>query len=511
MIKVFCHPIIKLLLFLGGFASGIFILRSVNLTFDRAVSFAVSTETLLTSPLYEGVFFGRGLVLFVLAFLLSGGLLLASVWKTKLKPERPKLLVLWRNLDFVLMIILVGLVALFSFYGLRLFYAQVMATFTVQLHEVLSLPFLTYTAGVFAVTELIARIRDKDLMRTLYWLRFFRLYPPWKPFGLLMSLLLAGSLVVLLATTREIVSQSTFTSWTNFTALSHSTAIPFQTEIVGTEVVRTFVLPPAVPVELLLPFSLLSLIATTYFVTFALNLSNKYAEASASQIRAEQFKSELITNVSHDIRTPLTSVINYVDLLKSQPLEGEAAEYVSVLGRKSDRLKMLIDDLIDASKASTGSEEVSMQTVNLNEIVGQIAGEFEDDFLAAGLSLVLTEPDEPLLIYADNRHLWRVLENLFSNASKYSLTGTRVFAEIAENHDGKSVFTLKNTSQAPLDLSGDTLTEQFIRGDRARQSEGSGLGLYIAKNLVELMDGSFHIHVTGDLFVVEIEFVVASM
>jgi len=510
MIKVFCHPITKLLLFLGGFASGIFVLRAANLTFDRAIAFAFNTDTLIARPLYEGVFFGRGFVLFALAFLLCGGLLLTSVWKTKLKPDRPKFLALWRNLDFALMIILVGLVALFSLYGLRVFYAQFHAVFRVQIYEVLGLPFLTYTVGVFAATELIARIRDKDLMRTLYWLRFFRLYPPWKPLGLLMSLLLIGSLVVLLVTTQEIIHQLTVDySWVSFT--EHVPADWFDLEWyeprrVETVLTRTYTLPPIVSVELLLPFSLLSLIATTYFVTFALNLSNKYAEASASQIRAEQFKSELITNVSHDIRTPLTSVINYVDLLKSQPLEGAAAEYVSVLGRKSDRLKMLIDDLIDASKASTGNEEVSMQTVNLNEIVGQIAGEFEDDFLAADLSLVLTEPDEPLLIYADNRHLWRVLENLFSNVSKYSLPGTRVFAEIALSNIGCPTFTLKNTSKAPLDLSGDTLTEQFIRGDRARQSEGSGLGLYIAKNLVELMDGSFHIHITGDLFVLEIAF-----
>ena len=510
MIKVFCHPITKLFLYLGGFASGIFVLRAANLTFDRAVSFAFDSSTLIASPLYTGVFYGRGLVLFAFAFLLCGGLLLLSVWKTKLHPERPKFLVLWRNLDFVLMIILVGLVALFSFYGLRIFYAQFHAVFRVQLYEVLGLPFLTYSVGVFAVTELIARIRDRDLGRTLYWLRFFRLYPPWKPLGLLMSLLLIGSLIVLLATTQEIIHQLTVDySWMSFT--EHVPTDWFDLEWyeprrVETVLTRTYVLPPIVPVELLLSFSLLSLIATTYFVTFALNLSGKYAEASASTIRAEQFKSELITNVSHDIRTPLTSVINYVDLLKSQPLEGEAAEYVSVLGRKSDRLKMLIDDLIDASKASTGSEEVSMQTVNLNEIVGQIAGEFEDDFLAADLNLVLTQPVEPLLIYADNRHLWRVLENLFSNVSKYSLPGTRAFAEINLNDQGKPTFTLKNTSQAPLDLSGDTLTEQFIRGDRARQSEGSGLGLYIAKNLVELMDGSLHIHITGDLFVIEIEF-----
>jgi len=311
-----------------------------------------------------------------------------------------------------------------------------------------------------------------------------------------MSLLLVGGVIVLIATAREILAQANTVAW-----------VTSPDRVVWPDpLFRVHILPSIVPVELLLPFSLLTLISTTYFVTFALNLSAKYAEASAEKVRAEQFKSELITNVSHDIRTPLTTVVNYVDLLKKLPLEGDAAEYVSVLDRKADRLKMLIEDLIDASKAGTGNEEIVMQTVNLSEILGQIAGEFEDSFIAGDLTLVLTQRSEPVFINADNRHLWRVLENLFSNASKYALPGTRVFAEITLRGQDSPMFTLKNTSLAPLDLSGDALTEQFIRGDRARQSEGSGLGLYIAKNLVELMGGVFRIHITGDLFVVEIEF-----
>jgi len=496
MIKLLCHPITKLLLFLGGFGFTIMILRAVNLTFDRAIAFALDQSTLLQSPLHVGVFYRQGLLLFATAFLVCGGLLLFSVWKTKPKQEKVKILVLWRNLDFFLLVILVAVIALLSFFGLRVFYAQSQATFRVQLYEVLALPLLTYTAGVFAVTELIARIRDKDLLKTLYWVRFFRLYPIWKPLGLLMSLLLVGGVIVLIATAREILAQANTVAW-----------VTSPDRVVWPDpLFRVHILPSIVPVELLLPFSLLTLISTTYFVTFALNLSAKYAEASAEKVRAERFKSELITNVSHDIRTPLTSVINYVDLLKKLPLEGEAAEYVSVLDRKSDRLKMLIDDLIDASKAGTGNEAVEMQAINLNEILGQIAGEFEDNFATRDLSLVLTQADEPISISADNRHLWRVLENLFSNAAKYSLPGTRVFAELGYQDKGRPTFTLKNTSEMPIDLAGDTLTEQFIRGDRARQSEGNGLGLYIAKNLVELMDGQFAIQVTGDLFIVQIEF-----
>jgi len=487
MIKILCHPITKLLLFIGGFSSAILILRAINLTFDRAVSFAIDQTTLMQQALHVGVFYGQGFVLFAFLFSVCTGLLLVSVWKTKPKKQRTKPLNLWRNLDFFLLVILASLIALFALVGLRLFYAPGSAHFRIQLYEILGLPLIAYTAAVFTVTELVARIRDKDVLRTLYWLRFFRLYPVWKPLGLLLSLLLVGSVIVLVATTQEIVARVTFDPWPahNF---------------------RIAMIPSAVPPELLLSFSLLTLISTTYFVTFALNLSAKYAEASAEKVRAEQFKSELITNVSHDIRTPLTTVVNYVDLLKKLPLEGDAAEYVSVLDRKADRLKMLIEDLIDASKAGTGNEEIVMQTVNLSEILGQIAGEFEDSFIAGDLTLVLTQRSEPVFINADNRHLWRVLENLFSNASKYALPGTRVFAEITLRGQDSPMFTLKNTSLAPLDLSGDALTEQFIRGDRARQSEGSGLGLYIAKNLVELMGGVFRIHITGDLFVVEIEF-----
>jgi len=247
------------------------------------------------------------------------------------------------------------------------------------------------------------------------------------------------------------------------------------------------------------------LIVLTYFITFILNLSAKYDEANVEKIRSERFKSELITNVSHDIRTPLTSIINYVDLLKSLPLESDTAEYVTILDKKSSRLKVLIDDLMEASKAGTGNVKVVPQQINLTELVGQISGEFDEEFTKHNLTLVLRQLDEPVYANADSRHLWRVVENLFSNASKYALAGTRVFAEIGI-YKGKPIFMLKNISRNPLELSGDALTEQFIRGDRARQTEGSGLGLYIAKSLVELMNGRFTIRISGDLFEVEILF-----
>ena len=492
MIKVFCSPITKLVLFTGGFVAAFFALRAQNLIFDRAVAFALNRGAIMHRPVNMGVFYGRGLVFYALVCLLCAGLLLLSVWKTK-PQKRNELLCMWRRLDFSLIVILAGLVGLLSFYGLR-HYVQFHAVFRPQNYILFGLPLLTYTAAVLTAGEFIARIRDEDLLHTLYWRRFFKLYPVWTPLGLLLSLLLAGSLIVLIATSQEILRQIEV-------AQMMQARLEWAREPIAVIVHRS-----AAPPWLLLPFSLLTLFATTHFVTFALGLSDKYARASAEKIRAERFKSELITNVSHDIRTPLTSVINYVDLLKKLSLKGDAAEYISVLDRKSGRLKMLIDDLMDASKAGTGNEEVLMQTINLSEIVGQIAGEFEDAFTARSLTLVLTQPENLPAIRADNRHLWRVLENLFSNAAKYSLPGTRVFAGISLSDVGAPVFALKNTSQAPLDLSGDELTEQFIRADRARQSEGSGLGLYIAKNLVELMAGRFEIRVTGDLFAVEIEF-----
>ena len=304
-------------------------------------------------------------------------------------------------------------------------------------------------------------------------------------------------------------------------------------------------------------FSALTLAALTYFCAFVLSLSAEYEKANAEKIRSERFKAELITNVSHDIRTPLTSIINYVDLLKALPIEREDfSEYVSVLDKKSARLKSLINGLMEASKAATGNIAVNMREIDLAEIVGQIAGEFDDQFAERELTFVFRRPgcaggqsgcgaeefrlrgttgaaqraassagvagkqilqsserstdyfdaDESVgrvTVNADSDLLWRVLENLFGNAVKYALPGTRIFAEIVL-HDGKTILSLKNTSQNPIDMPADALTEQFIRGDRARQTDGNGLGLYIAKSLVELMGGRFTIRVTGDLFETEV-------
>ena len=255
---------------------------------------------------------------------------------------------------------------------------------------------------------------------------------------------------------------------------------------------------------LILPTIMIAVL--TYFCRFILSLSEEYEMANAEKIRSERFKVELITNVSHDIRSPLTTIINYVDFLKTLPIENsDFTEYVGVLDSKSSRLKVLIDDLMEASKASTGNLSLEKKEIDLVEIIGQIAGEFDDKFAERDLALVFPQPTEPLIANADSRHLWRVLENLFGNAAKYALQGTRVFAELSQR-GGKPVFVLKNTSQEPLDLCGDELVEQFIRGDRARQTEGNGLGLYIAKSLMDLMGGQLFIRTNGDLFEAELLF-----
>ena len=322
------------------------------------------------------------------------------------------------------------------------------------------LPFFAYCFALLAFGELVARLRDQSLIKTTYWVEFFRVYSPWQPLGFMALSVLFTQIIVMML----------------------------------------FIQLPSV-----LLVSVFIMGVFTYFAVHMITQAAEYDIASAEKIRGERFKSELITNVSHDIKTPLTSIINYVDLLKTEGLQGQAAGYVDVLHRKSARLKVLIDDLMEASKAGTGNLPVDMQVINLTEMIGQVAGEFEDVFFDKGLTLVTRQPSAVVNILADSRHLYRALENLFANAAKYSLGGTRVFSEIIYMpYQSKALIALQNTSTLPIEISGRDLTEQFIRGDKARQTEGSGLGLYIAKSLVELMDGRLDIHVIGDLFRVEV-------
>ena len=224
------------------------------------------------------------------------------------------------------------------------------------------------------------------------------------------------------------------------------------------------------------------------------------------QMRSERMKAELITNVSHDIKTPLTSIVNYVDLLKTAGLDSpQAPEYLEVLDRQSARLKKLTEDLIEASKASTGNITVHAERTDVNVLVAQAAGEYEEKFKARALEPVLDFRVQEPCVWADGRLLWRVLDNLMSNICKYSLEHTRVYVQ-TQAQDGRLTVTFKNISREPLNVSAEELMERFVRGDASRNTEGSGLGLSIARSLTELMGGSFALAVDGDLFKAQVSF-----
>ena len=228
--------------------------------------------------------------------------------------------------------------------------------------------------------------------------------------------------------------------------------------------------------------------------------------AVEARMRSEHFRTELITNVSHDIKTPLTSIINYVDLLgKEKPENEKMREYIDVLQRQSARLKKLIDDLLEASKASTGNLTVNAEPCDVGVLLDQTLGEYGEKLSAAGLEPVLTKPEKPVIIMADGRHMWRIFDNLLNNICKYSQRGTRVYLEVFER-DGKAVVTFRNISSRQLNISSDELMERFVRGDSSRNTEGSGLGLNIAQSLAQLQKGTMELTVDGDLFKVTLTF-----
>ena len=232
--------------------------------------------------------------------------------------------------------------------------------------------------------------------------------------------------------------------------------------------------------------------------------------AARNQLKSERMKTELITNVSHDIKTPLTSIINYVDLLQKPHTEEEQEVYLEVLSRQSNQLKKLIEDLMEMSKASTGNMAVDIMAVNAVEAVNQALGEFSDKFERIQLTPVFRQPEEPVYMKADGRLAWRVLSNLLSNAYKYALPGTRLYIDLMEL-DGKVIISLKNISREELNVSADELLERFVRGDVSRNTEGSGLGLNIAQSLMELQKGQLQLLVDGDLFKVTLVFPAARM
>lgn len=234
-------------------------------------------------------------------------------------------------------------------------------------------------------------------------------------------------------------------------------------------------------------------------------IANGFKEAVEKELKAERMKAELITNVSHDLKTPLTSIISYVDLLKTQGLDSpDAPKYLDVLDQKSQRLKQLTDDLFEASKASSGNLQVSATALNLQKFILQATGEFMERFESCQLTLLTELPDEPITLMADGRHLWRVLENLLLNIWKYAAPHSRVY--LSATIEGQwAQIVLKNISAAPLNISSSELLERFTRGDLSRNTEGSGLGLSIAKSLTELQNGYFELMTDGDLFKVTLK------
>ena len=224
-------------------------------------------------------------------------------------------------------------------------------------------------------------------------------------------------------------------------------------------------------------------------------------DAAVSQrTRSERFKAELITNVSHDIKTPLTSIINYTDLICREKCDNpRITEYAQVLHRQGERLKKLLVDLVEASKASTGNLEVHRAPCRVDVLLDQAAGEYEQRLAQSGLTLVLQKPEIGLVILADGRHLWRVFDNLMNNICKYALSGTRVYLTLAQAGTKVRV-SFRNISREPLDMPAAQLLERFARGDAARTTEGSGLGLSIARSLVQLMGGTFRLSIDADLF-----------
>ena len=236
------------------------------------------------------------------------------------------------------------------------------------------------------------------------------------------------------------------------------------------------------------------------------NIGEGIKKAVRTSMKDEQMKTDLITNVSHDIKTPLTSIINYVDLLKRLNIQQEPARgYIDILDGKSQRLKQLTDDLVEVSKITSGSIVLNKERLNLTELVNQAIGEFSERMEECRLQIVFEENDLPAFIYADSSRMWRVAENLFNNICKYAMEGTRVYIDMWKQ-DGRVGASIKNISSQQMNIRPDELTERFIRGDSARTTEGSGLGLSIAKSLVQVQGGSFEIQLDGDLFKVVISF-----
>ena len=236
------------------------------------------------------------------------------------------------------------------------------------------------------------------------------------------------------------------------------------------------------------------------------NIGQGMEKALETQMKGERMKIDLITNVSHDIKTPLTSIINYVAILKQSDIADPKIQgYLDILEAKAQRLKTLTEDVVEASKVSSGNISLEYMDVDLVEMIQQTEGEMAEKFEARNLKMIVNLPAEPAVVHVDGRRMWRVLENIFGNAAKYAMPGTRVYADLKLEEDTVDL-SLKNVSEHQLNISADELTERFIRGDLSRSSEGSGLGLSIAQSLTTMQGGTFNLYLDGDLFRVNIRF-----
>ncbi len=235
------------------------------------------------------------------------------------------------------------------------------------------------------------------------------------------------------------------------------------------------------------------------------NIQKTMKEAIDEKLKSERLKTDLITNVSHDLKTPLTSIINYTNLLKKENIENEKVKkYIEILEQKSTKLKNLTEDLIEVSKLSSGNETAHLERLNFAEMVLQANGEFAEKFEEKNLNLISDIENEEMLVNIDGKKMWRVLENVYSNIYKYSLENTRVYVSLNKQDSKKIVFTSKNISKEELNISPDELMQRFVRGDKSRNSKGNGLGLSISKDLVELQGGKFEIKIEGDMFITKI-------
>ena len=240
------------------------------------------------------------------------------------------------------------------------------------------------------------------------------------------------------------------------------------------------------------------------------SISRGIAIAVEDRLKSERMKTELITNVSHDIKTPVTSILNYAALIQKEAGDSDAVrEYSEVLVRQSEKLKKLVEDLIEASKAATGNLDVALSPCDASLFLNQASGEYEKKLRDAGLTLVVRQPEDEIMILADGRRMWRIFDNLMNNICKYAMPGTRAYLTLEKEGD-QAVITFKNTSREPLDLTEDQLLERFARGDASRNTEGNGLGLSIAKSITELQNGSMRIFTDGDLFKAQLFFPILS-